>query len=412
METQFTRLCAEFDWNSPAVFRQVYAATARKLGEDEELSTRQFQRWRQPLPPCPHPARQRVLEAMLGVPLEQAGFNVPPHRRSGIPRAPREESEDVNRRSFIALTGGAVVSAALPQPRIGAETVMDLRTGLASLYGLDDRFGGATVGPLAQAHFSRVERIIATTSYPGTIGRQLRLIAGETAEHVAWLAFDAGDHQRALVHWHHALTRAEELQDHSLAVLVMASMALMNLREKQPDKALELARGAQEKAKGWAPPSLLSILATREARALAMLGDHVSARSTLANASRVYEQERGARPLPDWALFHGPGELAMAQAALFTESGHHKAAVDWLRRSLGHQESSYARNEALVRFSLAGALARAGEAEESAHELKSGSVLLTEVSSGRARSSMQEAHSFLHALDPAAAAASTAHLIA
>ncbi|WP_143685819.1 hypothetical protein [Streptomyces sp. 1331.2] len=412
METQFTRLCAEFGWSGPARFRQVYAATARKLGENEEVSDRQFHRWRQPLPPCPQPGRQRVLEGMLGIPLEQAGFTVPDHRRSGIPPTPRAELEDVNRRSFLALAGGAAVSAAVPTPRIGTETVMDLRAGLASLYGLDDRFGGATVGPLAQAHLARAERLIATSSYPSTIGRQLRLIAGETAEHVAWLAFDAGDNDRARTYWHHALVRAEELQDDSLAVVVLASMALMNLREREPAQALELTRRAQDRAQAWAPPSLVSILMTREARALAMLGDHVNARSTLARATRSYEQERGARPVPDWAVFHGPAELALAQASLFTEAGHHKAAVEWLRRSLGSQESSYARNEALVRFNLAGALAQAGEAEEAAHEIASGAVLLTEVSSGRARTSMQEAHSHLQALNPALAAASTAHLIA
>ncbi|MFE6056414.1 hypothetical protein ACFQ6N_37195 [Kitasatospora sp. NPDC056446] len=65
-----------------------------------------------------------------------------------------------------------------------------------------------------------------------------------------------------------------------------------------------------------------------------------------------------------------------------------------------------------MRFSLAGALAQAGEAEESAHELTSGAVLLTEVSSGRARTSMEEAHSHLKLLNPSLAAASTAHLIA
>ncbi|MFI6157012.1 hypothetical protein ACIBCA_30505 [Kitasatospora sp. NPDC051170] len=391
----------------------MYAATARKLGENEEVSDRQFHRWRQPLPPCPQPGRQRVLEAMLGIPLEQAGFTVPDHRRSGTVPTPREElGEDVNRRSFLAMAGGAAAAAAVPAARIGTETVMDLRSGLASLYGLDDRFGGATVGPLAQAHLARAERLIATTVYPGTIGRQLRLIAGETAEHVAWLSFDAGDNGRARTYWRHALVRAEELQDDSLEVVVLASMALMNLREREPAQALELTRRAQEKARAWAPPSLTSILMTREARALAMLGDHVSARSTLAQAARCYEQERGTRSVPDWAVFHGPAELALAQASLFTEAGHHKAAVQWLRRSLGNQETNYARNEALVRFNLAGALAQAGEAEEAAHEIASGAVLLSEVSSGRARTSMQEAHSRLQALNPALAAASTAHLIA
>ncbi|MFD9516067.1 GNAT family N-acetyltransferase [Streptomyces sp. NPDC059979] len=108
----------------------------------------------------------------------------------------------------------------------------------------------------------------------------------------------------------------------------------------------------------------------------------------LANAARLYEKDRGSRPAPDWTLFHGPAELASAQTELFTAAGHHRAAVSWLRRSLERQEATYARNEALQRAGLAGAIARSGEAEEAAHHLEQGEALLTEVSSGRARESL------------------------
>lgn len=417
--TPFTRLCERFQWSSPSVFVQVYAATAEKLGEPEGLSARQFQRWREPEPPCPQPGRQRVLEAMLGVPLEQAGFTVPEHRRNAVFTLPLTEpvlstpetTDDVNRRAFLALSGGAALAAAAPlahpddsrpadRPRLGSVEIADLRSGLAALYGLDDRFGGTTVGPLASAHLSRVERLIATADYPETIGRQLRLIAGETAEHVAWLAFDAADHNRARTHWSHALKRAEELHDDSLRVIVMASMSLLNLREKEPQEGLRLAQAAEERAKKWAPPSLLSILVTRQARALAHLGDHESARATLTRAARLYEKDQGTRPAPDWTLFHGPAGLAHAQASLFSAIGHHHGAVHWLRASLQRQEATYARNEALGRFTLAGALAQAGEADEAAHELTQGAVLLTEVSSGRARQALREAHEHLVQADP------------
>ncbi|MFI8504946.1 hypothetical protein ACIGFK_41540 [Streptomyces sp. NPDC085524] len=315
----------------------------------------------------------------------------------------------MERRSLLAAAGGAALgvtgmvaspAAAFDGPRVGTDTVTDLRQGLASLYGLDDRFGGATVGPLACAHLSRIRRLIDTGSYPETIGRQLRLISGETAEHVGWLAFDAGDHQRARSYWTQARDTATELRDDSLAVLVLASLSLLELREEQPRDALDHARRAAELAAPWAPPSLLSILATREARALAMLGDSASARTTLANAARLYEKDRGSRPAPDWTLFHGPAELASAQAELFTSAGHHRAAVSWLRRSLERQEATYARNEALQRAGLAGALARSGEADEAEHHIEQGEALLTEVSSGRAREGLAAARRELHRVRP------------
>ncbi|MDD9383098.1 hypothetical protein M8Z33_41930 [Streptomyces sp. ZAF1911] len=417
--TPFADLVDGFGWRSPAQFIRVYAAVASRIGEREEVTDRQVRRWRAPNPPCPQPGRQRVLEAMLGVPLEQAGFRVPDHRRNPL-TAPvsvldpipelRERTDPMKRRTVLAAAGGVALGAAgigaapasaYDAPRIGTDAVTDLRRGLASLYGLDDRFGGATVGPLAAAHLSRVRRLIDTGSYPETIGRQLRLICGETAEHVGWLAFDAGDHQRARAYWTQARDTATELRDDSLGVLVLASMSLLELREHQPRPALDHARRAAELAAPWAPPSLLSILATREARALAMLGDSASARSTLANAARLYEQDRGSRPAPDWTLFHGPAELASAQAELFTAAGHHSAAVSWLRRSLARQESTYARNEALQRAGLAGALARSGEADEAAHHIEQGEALLTEVSSGRAREGLAAARRELDRIRPA-----------
>ncbi|MEU4358753.1 hypothetical protein [Streptomyces virginiae] len=317
----------------------------------------------------------------------------------------------MERRTLLAAVGGAALGAAgmgatataaafEDGPRVGTETIADLRSGLASLYGLDDRFGGATVGPLAAAHLSRIQRLIDTGSYPETIGRQLRLIGGETAEHVGWLAFDAGDHARARRYWTQARDYATELRDDSLAVLVLASLSLLELREERPRDGLDHARRAASLAAPWAPPSLMSILATREARALAMLGDSASARTTLASAARLYEQDRGSRPAPDWTLFHGPSELAAAQAELFTAAGHHKAAVTWLRRSLERQEVTYARNEALHRGRLAGALARSGEADEAAHHIEQGEALLTEVSSGRARDGLAVARRELDLIRP------------
>ncbi|WP_327267134.1 hypothetical protein OG444_40085 (plasmid) [Streptomyces sp. NBC_01232] len=415
----FADLVDGFGWRSPKQFIRVYAAVAARIGEREDVTDRQIRRWRAPEPPCPQPGRQRVLEAMLGVPLEQAGFRVPEHRRNAVtapvavldPIPELRERTDLmqDRRTILAAAGGIALGAtgigaapatAYDAPRIGTDTVTDLRRGLASLYGLDDRFGGATVGPLAAAHLSRVRRLIDTGSYPETISRQLRLISGETAEHVGWLAFDAGDHARARTYWTQARETAAELRDDSLGVLVLASMALLELREKQPRPALDHARRAAELAAPWAPPSLLSILATREARALAMLGDSASARATLANAARLYEKDRGSRSAPDWTLFHGPAELASAQAELFTAAGHHRAAVSWLRRSLERQETAYARNEALQRAGLAGALARSGDADEAAHHIEQGESLLTEVSSGRARESLAVARRELDRVRP------------
>lgn len=420
-ETPFAELCDQMEWSTPAAFISMYEKAAEQLGESPQLSARQVRRWRADKPPCPHPGRQRVVEAMFGKPLEQLGFDVPPHRRNPVTAAlqlpaadaaPLEgPNEDVNRRTFMQATSAAALGAAVPSglggpdphaSRVGTDAVTTLRDDLARLYGLDDRYGGEMVGPLARAHLARVERLMDTGSYPETIGRQLRLIAGETAEHAGWLAFDAGDNPLARFYWAQAMKRADDLGDDSLAVLVRASMSLLSLREDEPRHALDHARCARERAKRWAPPKLLSILVVREARALATLGDHSAARTVLADAWRLYERDKGTRPAPEWTTFHGPAELCHAQAHLFTALGHHGAAVTWLRRSLERQESSYARNEALGRGALASALLLAGEPEEAAHHISAGEALMGEVSSGRARLALAHARQELTRLAPTA----------
>jgi hypothetical protein len=177
-------------------------------------------------------------------------------------------------------------------------------------------------------------------------------------------------------------------------------MSPVCLRENQPREAVDLTQHAQEQARHWAPPALVSILATREARALALLGDMTAARVTLARAAKLYEQDQGSRPAPAWTEFHGPDEIADAQAQLFIAAGHHRAAVTWLRKSLERQGATYARNEAIGRGALACALARAGEAEEAAYQIQQSEALFAEVSSERAHETLADARHELARLRP------------
>ncbi|MCZ9347898.1 hypothetical protein NGM37_60485, partial [Streptomyces sp. TRM76130] len=104
----------------------------------------------------------------------------------------------MQRRAFLSDSIGAAAAVALPHREtpltppsstgaVGTAHVLELREGLRSLYHLDDTYGGGDVLSLAAKHLRRVRRVINTRDYPETIGRQLRLLAGETAEHCAWL---------------------------------------------------------------------------------------------------------------------------------------------------------------------------------------------------------------------------------
>ncbi|HEX5568835.1 MAG TPA: hypothetical protein VFY14_18255, partial [Streptomyces sp.] len=143
----------------------------------------------------------------------------------------------MDRRAFLADSIGAAAAAGLPEPvarlspagrqgAVGTAHLLELREGLRSLYHLDNAYGGGDVRSLAVRHLRRIRRVINTSKYPDTIGRQLQLLAGETAEQCAWLYYDADDQDQARRYWGEALTTATMLRDTSLEILVLASLSM------------------------------------------------------------------------------------------------------------------------------------------------------------------------------------------
>ncbi|MFD5728445.1 hypothetical protein ACFWMT_20450 [Streptomyces sp. NPDC058368] len=242
-----------------------------------------------------------------------------------------------------------------------------------------------------------------TGSYPDTIGRQLQLLAGEAAEHCGWLYYDADDQDNARRYWGEALTTATVLRDPTLEVLVFSSMSLQACHEGRPREGLELARAAQERAMGLGSPTLRSIIAAREARALSLMNDGTGAGKRLSEAMHLVDRGSEGRPAPEWTAFHGHAELDYSQGMLFTELGHHGAAVQFLRAALNHQDRTYGRNRALYRLTLANALVRAGEVDEGAAHAVQSLEHLEEVESGRVTRKLCEVTGLLrqHDADPA-----------
>ncbi|MET9322021.1 hypothetical protein ABZX75_17770 [Streptomyces sp. NPDC003038] len=282
---------------------------------------------------------------------------------------------------------------------VGTTHLLELREGLRSLFQLDDAYGGGDVRSLAVRHLRRVRRIINSSTYPETIGRQLQLLAGEIAEHCAWLYYDADDQDNARMYWGQALTTASMLHDANLEILVFAGMSLQASHEGRPRDGLDLARAAQERATRLGSPILQSIIAAREARALAIMEDEKAATGRLAEAMRLVDRQGKGRPSPEWAAFHGHAELEYAQGLLYTELGHHHAATSYLRAALAHQDRNYGRNLALYRLTLAHGLVKAGEIDEGAARARESLDHLEEVESGRVMRKLNQVADALRDVD-------------
>lgn len=120
-----------------ADFSARFEERSRQIGRPLSLSVRQVRRWESENPPLPLPAYQAVLEALLGVPIEQLGFQPSweqefgrrPEGGAGTNRSPLDDSErydPVKRREFVA---GA---AALGTNVLGAAAMGALASGPAA----------------------------------------------------------------------------------------------------------------------------------------------------------------------------------------------------------------------------------------------------------------------------------------
>lgn len=402
-QTQFHLECLARGWGEPADFLRDFHHTAQVIGETVALTDRQLRRWRRPNPPRPRAKAWRVLHAMFGTGPMNIGFPGPePPGARNLATTHEGTGAALNRRAFVADSLGAAASLTVPTPdTIGTAHLSELREGLRSLYTLDDAYGGGDVRSLAVRHLRRIRRVINTSSYPDSIGRQLQLLAGETAEQCAWLHYDADEQDPARRYWGDALTTATMLRDCGLEVLVLASLSMQALREHRPRDAYELAQAARHRAKGLGSPALVSLVAAREARALAQMRDDSGSRREMVTAMRMVERATTGRdrPAPDWAAFHGHAEIDFAQALLYSETGHHNAAIPYLRKALAHQDRAYGRNRALYRLTLASNLVHSGEADEAAGETMTALEQLGEVESGRVTGRLAEVRDELTAVD-------------
>ncbi|MFZ4266644.1 hypothetical protein [Streptomyces arboris] len=320
----------------------------------------------------------------------------------------------MDRRAFLSDTIGVAAGVSLPahvrplsptgkSGSVGTAHLLELREGLRSLFQLDDAYGGGDVRSLATRHLRRIRRVINTGKYPETIGRQLQLLAGETAEHVAWLHYDADDQTAASAHWGEALTAATMLRDANLEILVFSGMSLQASHQGRARDGLDLARAARSRAAELGSPVLESITAAREARALSLMGDGSAANKALASAMHLVDRNGKGRPSPEWTAFHGHAELDYAQGLLYTELGHHHAATQFLRAALAHQDQNLGRNRALYRLTLARSLVEAGQVDEGAAHAVESIEHLEEVESGRVTRRLHEVSDLLRDADAATA---------
>jgi tetratricopeptide (TPR) repeat protein/transcriptional regulator with XRE-family HTH domain len=286
----------------------------------------------------------------------------------------------VHRRRFLSAAGSTLALAALPvghstaaapiQPtaslsagQLGVDHVRRIERSLLQIYAADDEFGGEALLGLAYGHLRRVRWWLRSGEYSEQLGQRLRSAAGRVAASAGWLAFDAGRHPEAREFYHEALAHARISGDEPLTVLALASMSLQSTYLGAAHEALDFARAAQSSPAAQESITA-SVLAVREARALARLNDSSASVKAMARARAALDR---AGPPPEhasWASFQDHAELTANEGLCRADLGDHPGARRLLRQALDAQAPTYTRNRALYGIRLADSALTLGELEE------------------------------------------------
>ncbi|MFD7830241.1 hypothetical protein [Kitasatospora sp. NPDC059803] len=312
-----------------------------------------------------------MLEALLGVPLDELGFTVPPERARSIPSSGCQEGA-VQRRQFVVdvgvLLGASVLAPAQTGRRIGAADVQVFRSKVADLYTIDHAQGGRIARQAAARVLQSVEKAMTGGIYIAPVGRDLHALVGTLFSHLGWIEFDAGRMAAARAACTEALTSARLVGDPLLEVRALDSLSLLAVEQRRPWEALAAATASGEIAQRHGGPKVKSVVALRQARALSSAGDRTGARRALSQALTWQDRSDNDTDAPPWTAFAGQVEVDYATAAWHVETGQLAYAIPFLRSAVRLLGPTYSRNAALYRARLAEVLMKAGNVEEACAE--------------------------------------------
>ncbi|GHC59159.1 transcriptional regulator [Streptomyces cinnamoneus] len=221
---------------------------------------------------------------------------------------------DVGRRDF--LSGTSVASSALVEPsrdwlitaadaqvarsagaRVGPSDVEAVRATTEALVELDHRYGSGHVRPVVVHYLNSVVSGLLAGSYREAVGRELFAAVARLTELAGYMAVDTGQPGLAQRYYIQALRLAQAAGDRGYGGYVLAaSMSHLAASLGNPREIAQLAKAAQEGARGHVTPRAEAMFYAAEARGHALLGD---ARSCQTVASRAISRLDAADNGPD-----------------------------------------------------------------------------------------------------------------
>ncbi|MFI7101104.1 transcriptional regulator [Streptomyces sp. NPDC050161] len=291
---------------------------------------------------------------------------------------------DVGRRDF--LSGSTVAASALVEPsrdwlisgadaqvarsagaRVGLADVEAVRAMTTALGELDHQFGSGHVRPVVVHYLNSVVSGLLAGSYRESVGRELFAAVARLTELAGYMAVDTGQAGLAQRYYIQALRLAQAAGDRGYGGYVLAaSMSHLAASLGNPREISQLARAAQEGARGQVTPRAEAMFCAAEARGHALMGDGRAFQAVAAHALTAMECAEGKPDSgddPDWIRHFTPAYLADELAHCHRDLGQAAAAGARAQEALDGHPPGRARRRAIGLVLLAGSQVQQREVE-------------------------------------------------
>ena len=213
-----------------------------------------------------------------------------------------------------------------------ADYLQSVQDHIREIVALDNVFGGADLVRLSARFFRTLHNQLGAGAYDQKLERDLHAAAGELAEVVGWLAYDAEDHDLARRMNQESLYFTRLCGDKTTELLTVQNSSMHAASQGRPMEALQLARSVLE-GDYQLSPRLRGLFLMRKARALAQCKDE--------SAVELFPQIRSlfldgvSDADPAWAWWVDERELLWHEAMAQRDLGMPQAVIQFERSALG-----------------------------------------------------------------------------
>jgi transcriptional regulator with XRE-family HTH domain len=324
---------------------------------------------------------------------------------------------DVGRRDF--LSGSTVAASALVEPsrdwlitrpdqgvarnggaRVGMPDVEAVRATTEALTELDHRFGSGHVRPVVVHYLNSVVSGLLAGTYRETVGRELFSAAARLTELAGYMAVDTGQPGLAQRYYIQALRLAQAAGDRGYGGYILAAgMSHLAATLGNPREIAQLARAAQEGARGQVTATAEAMFYAAEARGHALLGDASAFATVAGNAVEAMERSEPDQD-PPWIAHFDHAYLADELAHCHRDLGQAVPAARRAEEALAAHPAARLRRRAIDLFLLADAQVQQRDLEQACDTGVQAVALLSGLRSSRGAEYLED---FRHRLEPYAA---------